>query len=208
MNLEETPTFQYRSTPRDDTTLADEENSEGPMRIRLSEVVSALSYALDLTEGQPIGHAVKSCVLGMRLADKIGLSREEKADLYYALLLKDMGCSSNAARIHQIFGGNEQSIKADFKTTDWTRLPEGFAYVRRHAAIGQSLYQRFLRIVKIAAGSPGQARQWQVALFFVHINLANVFQDARQFAPNPILLISFLADSINLSHYCQYHLAF
>lgn len=95
----------------------------------------------------------------MRLADEIGLSAEEKTDLYYALLLKDMGCSSNAARIHQIFGGNEQNIKADFKTTDWTRLLEGFAYVRRHAAIGQSLYDRFLRIVKIAAGSPGQARQ-------------------------------------------------
>ena len=159
VNLEETPTFQYRSTPRDDTTLADDQTTEGAMRIRLSEVVSALSYALDLTEGQPIGHAVKSCIIGMRLADEIGLSREEKADLYYALLLKDMGCSSNAARIHQIFGGNEQNIKADFKTTDWTRLLEGFAYVRRHAAIGQSLYQRFLRIVKIAAGSPGQARQ-------------------------------------------------
>ncbi len=154
MNPEEIPVFHYRSTPRSEPTEADDET-----RIRLSEVVSALSYALDLTEGQPIGHAVKSCVLGMRLAEEIGLSPDEKTDLYYALLLKDMGCSSNAAHIHQIFGGNEQNIKADFKTTDWTRLLEGFAYVRRHAAIGQSLYERFLRIVKIAAGSPGQARQ-------------------------------------------------
>ena len=28
--------------------------------VRLSEVVSALSYALDITEGQPQGHAVRS----------------------------------------------------------------------------------------------------------------------------------------------------
>lgn len=131
---------------------------EGDTAIRLSEVVSALSYALDLTEGQPIGHATKSCILGMRLADVIGLSEAEKTDLYYALLLKDTGCSSNAARIHQIFGGNEQHIKSDFKTTDWTRRLEGFAYVRRHAAVGQSLYQRFARIMKIA-GKPGQARE-------------------------------------------------
>ena len=57
--------FQYRSTPRIESPILTDET-----RIRLSEVVSALSYALDLTEGQPIGHAVKSCVLGMRLVKK------------------------------------------------------------------------------------------------------------------------------------------
>ena len=139
-------------------SCSDPKECGGDTPVRLSEVVSALSYALDLTEGQPIGHATKSCILGMRLADVIGLSETEKTDLYYALLLKDTGCSSNAARIHQIFGGNDQTIKSDFKTVDWTRLLEGFAYVRRHAATGQSLYQRFARIMKIA-GKPGQARQ-------------------------------------------------
>lgn len=127
--------------------------------IRVSEVLSALSYALDLTEGQRMGHAVKSCVIGMRLADQLGLSNEEKTDLYYALLLKDTGCSSNAARLHQIFGGDERTIKRDLKTTDWTKRLEGFAYVRRHAAVGQSLFQRFSRIAKIASGGPGQGRE-------------------------------------------------
>ena len=41
---------------------------------RLSEVLAALSHALDLTEGQPAGHAVRTCVLGSRIADQIGLS--------------------------------------------------------------------------------------------------------------------------------------
>ena len=57
MNSEDASIFQYRSTPRDELLAPLNET-----RIRLSEVVSALSYALDLTEGQPIGHAVKSCV--------------------------------------------------------------------------------------------------------------------------------------------------
>lgn len=149
----EAAAFQYRETLR-----AEEYSAPAPTGIRLSDVLSALSYALDLTEGQPIGHAVKTCVLGMRLADEIGLAESDKTDLYYALLLKDMGCSSNAARVHQIFGGAEQAIKADLKTTDWQSRLEGFAYVRRHAAIGQSLFQRFLRIVKIASGGPHQAR--------------------------------------------------
>jgi HD-GYP domain-containing protein (c-di-GMP phosphodiesterase class II) len=124
-----------------------------PQCIRLSEIVSALSYALDLTEGQPMGHAVKSCVLGMRLADQLQLSDADKSQLYYAILLKDAGCSSNAARIYQIFDSDDRDTKRNLKTTDWTRPLEGFRYVRDNAAIGKSLYERVCRIVKIAANN-------------------------------------------------------
>ena len=43
------------------------------MELRLSEVLSALSHALDITEGQPRGHAERTCVIGMRLGTQIGL---------------------------------------------------------------------------------------------------------------------------------------
>jgi HD-GYP domain-containing protein (c-di-GMP phosphodiesterase class II) len=72
--------------------------------IRLSDVVSALSVALDLTEGQPMGHAIRSCILGMRIAEELKLPTQDCQDLYYALLLKDTGCSINSARLHQIMG--------------------------------------------------------------------------------------------------------
>lgn len=127
--------------------------------IRLSEIISALSYALDLTEGQPVGHAVRSCLLGMKLADQLGLSSLEKSQLYYAILLKDTGCSSNAARVYQIFGTDDHRTKRDLKTTDWTRTIEGLKYVRRNAAIGQSLFQRAHRIVTIAAGGSKDAAE-------------------------------------------------
>ena len=65
--------------------------------VRVSEVLAGLSYALDLTEGQRPGHAVRSCVIGMRLADEIGLADDQRTSLFYALLMKDLGCSSNAA---------------------------------------------------------------------------------------------------------------
>jgi hypothetical protein len=41
---------------------------EAASALRLSEILSALSYALDLTEGQPEGHAVRTCLIGMRIA--------------------------------------------------------------------------------------------------------------------------------------------
>src|SRR5215469_2798977 len=81
---------------RDSRESCDFEGAEASSSIPLSEIISALSYALDLTEGQPMGHSVRACMIGMRLAEQIGMSANEQADLYYALLLKDAGCSSNA----------------------------------------------------------------------------------------------------------------
>ena len=67
--------------------------------VSMSHVLSALSRALDLTEGQPLGHSIRACVIGMRLGQEIGLSDEQLAELYYALLLKDAGCSRRGQMI-------------------------------------------------------------------------------------------------------------
>src|SRR5579871_1593135 len=100
-------TFCRRSTRTDYCMLEtsacfqnDARDSDGS--ISLSEVISALSFALDLTEGAVWGHALRSCLLGMRIADEIGLPDEKRRSLYFALLLKDVGWSSNATRMGQI----------------------------------------------------------------------------------------------------------
>ncbi|MGA9671302.1 MAG: HD domain-containing phosphohydrolase [Terracidiphilus sp.] len=88
----------------------------------LAEIISALSFALDLTEGAVPGHALRCCLLGMRLGNELGFSDESLADLYHALLLKDVGCSSNAARMCQIIGGgDDRAVKSGVKLEDWTR---------------------------------------------------------------------------------------
>jgi HD-GYP domain-containing protein (c-di-GMP phosphodiesterase class II) len=89
--------------------------------VSLSEVLAALSYALDLTEGQPEGHTLRACLVGMRLAGEVGLGAEERSALYYALLLKDAGCSSNAARMASLFGTDDRVVKPTLKTVDWHR---------------------------------------------------------------------------------------
>ena len=90
--------------------------------ISLSEIISALSYALDLTEGQPMGHSVRACMIGMRIGRHIGLETADLGDLYYGLLLKDAGCSSNASRLFHTLNADEIRAKGDVKTTDWTRV--------------------------------------------------------------------------------------
>jgi len=88
----------------------------------LAEIISALSFALDLTEGAVPGHALRCCLLGMRLGRELGFSDAMLADLYHALLMKDIGCSSNAARMCQIIGGgDERAAKSGVKLEDWTK---------------------------------------------------------------------------------------
>ena len=54
-----------------------------------------------------MGHAVRSCAIGMRLGEAIGLDAATRSSLFYALLLKDAGCSSNAARMWALFGADD-----------------------------------------------------------------------------------------------------
>ncbi len=82
-------------------------------RMRLSEVIGSLSYALDLTEGQPAGHSLRCTWIGMHIGRALTLTPDQLSDLYYTLLLKDAGCSSNAARLWELYGGDERQVKQD-----------------------------------------------------------------------------------------------
>ena len=87
--------------------------------MRLADVIAALTYALDLTEGQRPGHTLRSTLLAMRLGETAGLDREQLGALYYASLLKDSGCSSNAARMSALFGSPDQDLKRNMRLVDW-----------------------------------------------------------------------------------------
>lgn len=129
-------------------------------QLRVSEVIAALSHALDLVEGQSMGHALRTCMLGMRLAEVIGLAPDDRGDLYYALLLKDAGCSTNAAMMHNIFGGDELKAKREVKTTDWTKMSfAGLRYLLRNAAPDGSLTERARRIVSLGLNRKKQSQE-------------------------------------------------
>ncbi len=119
-------------------------------RIGLSEVLAALSHALDLTEGQPSGHTLRACRIGMRLGDEVGLPLHARESLYYALLLKDAGCSSNAARMAALFGSPDQEVKYRMKLVDWNRRAPLALQTLRNAGRGRSLRARATHFLHIA----------------------------------------------------------
>ena len=125
---------------------------------RLSSILSGLSYALDLTEGHPQGHASRSCLIGMRVGRALGLQSEDLSHLFYALLLKDAGCSSNSARVFQLFGGDDQAAKRGAWMRDWRKLREQIAYVLDYAEPQGALFERVRRLAVLAAKGPASRR--------------------------------------------------
>jgi HD-GYP domain-containing protein (c-di-GMP phosphodiesterase class II)/DNA-binding CsgD family transcriptional regulator len=77
-----------------DPDSAAEEGEAPPGCLRTADLLGALSLAADLAVGLPAEHAVRSCYIGMRIADHLGLPAEQRADLYYAHLLMDVGCTA------------------------------------------------------------------------------------------------------------------
>ena len=114
--------------------------------LKLSELIGSLSYALDLTEGQPAGHCVRSCWIGMKIARDAGMSTEQLWELYYMLLLKDVGCSSNAARICELYMTDDRLFKHDYKTVG-DSLPQALSFVFKHAGMKAGMAERFRTVL-------------------------------------------------------------
>ena len=125
------------------------------MDIRLSELVSALSHALDVTGGQPMGHAERTCLIGQRLADAVGLESAQRSSLFYALLLKDAGCSTTAAQIATTFGSDDLQVKRESRLIDTQRPRTALGYLRRNVAPGASLRERARHLRAVMAMSHG-----------------------------------------------------
>jgi len=128
-------------------------------RLALSEVLAALSYALDLTEGQVPGHTARSAFIGMRIGEELRLSDEDRSRLFYALLLKDAGCSSNAAKVCSLFGADDFTLKRELKVTDWPRYFASARYALRNTAPEAPLLERAGKLVRLGLKGPDEARQ-------------------------------------------------
>jgi HD-GYP domain-containing protein (c-di-GMP phosphodiesterase class II) len=116
--------------------------------------LAALSHALDLVEGQPRGHAVRTSLIAMRIAETINLDPGLKESLFYAALLKDCGCSTNSARIHKIFGGDEFLAKRKVKYIDWTNPLISMRYAIGAIDSSAGIVEKLRRMAVMASSSP------------------------------------------------------
>ena len=97
-------------------------------RIRVAEVIGALSLATDLGIGVPLEHGLQSTLLAMRLADRLKVDAETAAQTYYACQLFYVGCTANADVAAELFGADDAltTYAAPSRFGSWKEMTAGF----------------------------------------------------------------------------------
>jgi hypothetical protein len=67
----------------------------------------------------------------MRHGEAIGPSNQERSALFYALLIKDLGCSSNASRFAALFAADDHDLKTALSVIHSSKPLESFRFVAR-----------------------------------------------------------------------------
>jgi len=101
---------------------------------RRVEVLAALSLAIDLGLGQPMEHMLRAGLLGMRLADEIGLDTEQRSRICYATLLSWLGCHVDSSELTDLFG-DDIAFRRDTYMVDEHGAPM-LLFLLRHVAGG------------------------------------------------------------------------
>ncbi|OBK74163.1 HD domain-containing phosphohydrolase [Mycobacterium sp. 1274761.0] len=134
-----------------DSRLADPTPRPAPSR---AEVLAALSVAIDLGLGQPAEHMLRSALIATRIADRFGLSREQRDCTYYATLIMWIGCHADSHEYAQWFG-DDIAVRHDSYLIDWSGLPYQ-RFLLTNIARGQSLIRRLSVTASLLANARGQ----------------------------------------------------
>ena len=124
-----------------------------------AQVLGALSHALDITEGQPRGHSERSAVLARWLAERAGLAAADVDRVVLAALLKDAGCSSNAAKVAALYGNDDAVAKRDRMITDHLQPVQSLRHIVRSTAPGASPAAKLRHFRALAAHGSEGSRQ-------------------------------------------------
>jgi HD-GYP domain-containing protein (c-di-GMP phosphodiesterase class II) len=106
-----------------------------------------------------MGHAERSCLIGLRLADEVGLDAGRRSSLFYALLLKDAGCSTTSSATAAVMGSDDFQAKREAKLLDPRRPTQSLRYLHRNVASGSPLRARARHLRELVAFGVDGARE-------------------------------------------------
>jgi hypothetical protein len=81
-------------------------------KLRLAEFLAALSLATDLSMGQPLEQALRTCLIALALGQRLGLGPDDLSDAYYVALLRFLGCAADAHEFAALVGGDDLAVRA------------------------------------------------------------------------------------------------
>src|SRR5690349_13156614 len=85
--------------------------------------------------GQPLEHALRSCVLAVRLSEALGLDKSTLREVYYQALLRYIGCNAETYLLASVFG-DESAARTDYATVDAGKTAEVMRFVVRQVWAG------------------------------------------------------------------------
>lgn len=90
---------------------------------RRADFLMALAYATDLATGHSRDFALRSCALGMRLAEAAKLDDHTRRAVYHQALLRYIGCNADTHLLAAAFG-DEIALRRDLQRIDIGNKPE------------------------------------------------------------------------------------
>ena len=128
----------------------------------LGELLLAFSTVTSAGLGFGTDHGVRTCYIGMHIATALELPPERAADVYYAALAKDGGCTCGATQMATFLGSDEREALADLATVDPNSDLQMLRWMFRHAGRGSGPLTRARRT--IGALIHGERFEREVAL--------------------------------------------
>jgi HD-GYP domain-containing protein (c-di-GMP phosphodiesterase class II) len=129
---------------------------QSPAGPRRSEVLAALSLAIDLGLGQPMEHMLRSCLLALRIAGAAGVDAAGQGRLYYANQVAWIGCHADSFELAALFT-DDIAFRADYYNRDQHGLPM-YAGMFSHAGAGLPPLARVAYWTRFAATGSGAVR--------------------------------------------------
>jgi HD-GYP domain-containing protein (c-di-GMP phosphodiesterase class II) len=125
---------------------------------RLAAVIGALSLAADLGVGLPPQSALRMAVLAERVGRALGVPASARAELYYAALLRYLGCSGYAHEEAAITAGDDRSLLPTLELCDTTKLADVASAVVRKVGRGRPLATRARAVARFLSDPRGYAK--------------------------------------------------
>jgi HD-GYP domain-containing protein (c-di-GMP phosphodiesterase class II) len=132
------------------------DDAAGVAGFRLTELVAAVSLATDLGTGQPVEHALRTCLLSMAVVDELGLDSITAADVHYVSLLRFLGCTADAPDTTRLAGGDNIAFLSAMAPVMMGTTGEAARTLVRSLGRGQPPLRRG-RLVARALSDPGGA---------------------------------------------------
>jgi HD-GYP domain-containing protein (c-di-GMP phosphodiesterase class II) len=140
-------------------------------RVRVSELVAALSYAADLGLGQPLAHCMRKTALALRMADLFDATAADREATFYAGLMANVYCHADSAEQASWFGDDIAFRSGGFAGLDQS-TPQVIAHLLRVVASHGSGVRRARNV----AALPGMRKR--VSDFLTtHATLASEFAE-------------------------------